>query len=156
MPAGKKNDSVERTQITHLHHEKVDHILIRPCPPTRPLGAIKRIRRANPTSTPYSTSWCLGVVGFVEATEQWLCLMGYISWAKFSRRGGLISWPNCNGRAELVRLSRPKNSTTPQSTVGCLVGRRIGRVTERRQCFLATEIRGNIRCLVGGDGMTNW
>ncbi len=39
---------------------------------------------------------------------------------KFGRRGGLIPWPNCNGRTQLDRLSRSYKSTIPQSTVGGL------------------------------------
>ena len=34
--------------------------------------------------------------------------------------GGLIPWPNRDGRTELDCLSRSKNSTIPQSTVGGL------------------------------------
>ena len=88
-------------------------ILIRPCPPTKPLGAIKRIHRVHPTSTPYPTSWCSGVVGFLWAIERRLCLIEYNFRAKFGRQGGLIPWPNHDGRAKLDRLSRPKKSTIP-------------------------------------------
>jgi len=35
--------------------------------------------------------------------------------------GGLIPWPNRDGRTELDRLSQSKNSTIPQSTVGGLL-----------------------------------
>ncbi len=99
----------------------VDRILIRPCPPTKPLGAIKWIRRIHPTSTPYLASWCLGVVGSLRAIERRrLCLIGYIFRAKFGRQGDLIPWPNRNGRAKLDRLSQPKKSTIQQSTVGGL------------------------------------
>ena len=48
-------------------------------------------------------------------------LLGCIFWAKFGRQGGLIPWPNRDGRTELDRLSRSKNSTIPQSTVGGLL-----------------------------------
>ena len=46
--------------------------------------------------------------------------MGCTLWAKFGRRGGLIPWPNRDGRSELDRLSRPEKSTMPLSTVGGL------------------------------------
>jgi hypothetical protein len=40
---------------------------------------------------------------------------------KFGRRGGLIPWPNRDGRTKLDRLSRSKKSNIPQSTVGRLL-----------------------------------
>ena len=60
------------------------------------------------------------MVGFLRAIERRLRLIGYIFRAKFGRRGDLIPWPNRDERAELDRLSRPKKSTIPQSTVGGL------------------------------------
>ena len=47
-------------------------------------------------------------------------LLGFIFWAKFGRRGGLIPWPNGDGRTKLDRLSWSKKSTISQSTVGGL------------------------------------
>jgi len=89
-------------------------------PPTKAMGAITQSRQGLPTATPLLMSWYSGVVRFRQAMEQWHCLIGCIFWAKFSRRGGLIPWPNRNGRTKLDRLSRSKNSTIPQSTVGGL------------------------------------
>jgi hypothetical protein len=34
--------------------------------------------------------------------------------------GGLIPWPNCDGRTELDRLFRSEKSTIPKSSVGGL------------------------------------
>jgi hypothetical protein len=92
-----------------------------PMPPTKAMGAIKQNRPGCPTATPCSTSWCSNMIGFLRAIERQLRLIGYIFRTKFGWRGDLIPWPNRDGRAELVRLSRSKNSTVPQSTVGCLV-----------------------------------
>ncbi len=124
-------------------------------PPTKAMGAITQNRRGLPTATPLSTSWYSGVVRFGRARERWHRLLGCIFWAKFGRRGGLIPWPNHDGRTELDRLSRSKNSTILQSTVGCLVGQRIGRGTEKAALFVATEIGGNIRRLRRVEGMAN-
>ncbi len=112
---------------THfLHHEYVDHILICPCPPAKPLGAIKQIRHVHPTKAPCLTSWCLGVVGFLRSIEQRLRLIGYILRAKFGRRGDLIPWPNCVGWAKFVRLSQSKkikNTTINRRVPGWLTKR---------------------------------
>ena len=56
----------------------------------------------------------IGVVRFGRARERRHRLLGCIFWAKFGRRGGLIPRPNRDGRTELDRLSRSKNSTIPQ------------------------------------------
>ena len=49
-----------------------------------------------------------------------------------------------------------QKSAIPQSTVGCLVGQRIGRGTEKAALFVATEIGGNIRRLRRVEGMASW
>ncbi len=46
--------------------------------------------------------------------------IGVQFWAKFGRRGGLIPWPNRDGRTKLDRLSWSKKSTISQSVVGGL------------------------------------
>ena len=127
-------------------------------PPTKAMGAIKQNRCSRPTATPCLTFWCSGVVGFLRAIERWLCLIGYIFRTKFSWRGDLIPWPNCNGRAELVCLSRSKNSTITQSTVRCLVGRRISHVTERRLCLWRRKLEGIFDAWWGGrnDQLVTW
>jgi len=69
--------------------------------------------------------------------------IGCIFWAKFGRRGGLIPWPNRDGRTKLDRLSRSKKSTIPQSTcLGPLYVRRIGRGMERRPCLWRRKLGG--------------
>ena len=102
------------------HHENMVHHSTMRLPPTKAMGAITQSRQGLPTATLLSTSWYSGVVRFRRAMEQRHCLMGCKFWAKFSRRGGLIPWPNHNGRTKLDRLSRSEKSTIPQSTVGCL------------------------------------
>ena len=121
-----------------------------PMPPTKAMGAIKQNRRGRPTTTPCSTFWCLNMVGFLRAIERRLRSIGYIFRTKFGWRGDLIPWHNQDGRAELVRLSRSKKSTIPQSTDGCLVGRQIGRVTERRLCLWRRKLGGIFDAWWGG------
>ena len=80
---------------------------------------------AKPPRTPYRNTMInvvvLGCAPIQRARERRHRLLGCIFWAKFGRRGGLIPWPNRDGRTELDRLSRSKNSTIPQSTVGGLL-----------------------------------
>ncbi len=101
-----------------------------PMPPTKAMGAIKQNRRSHPTTTLCLTFWCSNMVGFLRAIERRLRLIGYVFRTKFGWQGDLIPWPNRDERGELVCLSLLKKPTIPQSTVGCLVGWRIGRVTE--------------------------
>ncbi len=74
---------------------------------------------------------------------------------KFGWRVDLILQPNCDGQAKLVRLSRSKKSTIPQSTVrswsveASVVHRNGGYACGNRP-------PGEIPRLVGGEGMTNW
>ncbi len=66
------------------------------------------------------------------------------------------NWPvevlnsNCHGRAKLDRLSFFKKSYIPQSTIGCLVGRQIGRGMERRLCLWRQIIEGRFDTWEGG------
>ena len=69
-----------------------------PMPPTKAMGAITQNRRGRPTATPCKTSWYSGVVRFGRARERRHRLLGCIFCAKFGRRGGLIPWPNRDGR----------------------------------------------------------
>jgi hypothetical protein len=89
-------------------------------PPTKAMCAITQNRRGLPAATPLSMLWYSGVVRFGRARERRHRLLGCIFWAKFGRRGGLIPWPNRDGRTKLDRLSRYKKSTIPQSAVGGL------------------------------------
>ena len=135
---------------------KVDHIIIRPCLPTKPLGAIKWICRVHPTSTPCLTYWCLGVVGFLRAFEQWLCLMGYIMGQKSAGKGiwypGRIAMGGPNWTVYPGQKNQPYHNQ-PLGAFLCLANRSCkGKVA----MFVATEIKGNIQCFVGGEGMTNW
>ncbi len=113
-----------------------------PMPPTKAMGAIKQNRRGRPTATPCLTFWCSNMVGFLRSIKRRLCLIGFIFRTKFGWRGDLIPWPNRYRRAKLVHLSRSKNSTIPQSTVGCLVGRQIGQVRERWLCLWRRKLGG--------------
>jgi hypothetical protein len=106
------------TANTTAHHVQQHHP---PMPPTKAMDAITQNRRGHPNATPLSTPWYSSVVRSGRARERRHCLMGCIFWAKFGQQGGLIPWPNCNGRTELDRLSRSKKSTIPQSTVGGLL-----------------------------------
>jgi hypothetical protein len=110
--------STNTTTNTTAHHVGQHHP---PMPPTKAMGAITQNRHGFPTATPLSTLWYSGVVRFGRARERRHRLLGCIFWAKFCWRGGLIPWPNCDGRTELDHLSRSKKSTIPQSTVGNLV-----------------------------------
>ena len=104
---------------THLH-QYCDPQHHPPMPPTKDMGVITKNRCGRPTATPLSKSGYSGVDRFGRARERRHRLMGCIFLAKFGRWGGLIPWPNCDGQTELDRLSRPKKSTMPQSTVGGL------------------------------------
>jgi len=59
--------------------------------------------------------------------------------------GGVLPWPNRDWRSKLDRLSRSKKSTIPQSTVRGLL--MFGELAGGWNGGVATEIRGNIRCL---------
>jgi hypothetical protein len=134
----------------------VDRILIRPCPPTKPLGAIKQICNVPPTSTPYSTSWCSGVVGFLQAIEQQLCLIGYIFRANLA--GGGIWYPGriAMGGPNWTIYPGPKNQPYHNQPSGTFLCSANWSCKGKAAMFVATEIRGNIQRLVGEEGMTNW
>ena len=114
----KNTTTLKTTANTTAHHVRQHRP---PMPPTKAMGAITQNRRGHPTATPWSTSWSSGALRFRRARERRHRLLGCIFWAKFGRRGGLIPWPNRDGRTELDRLSQSKNSTIPQSTVGGLL-----------------------------------
>jgi hypothetical protein len=115
-----------RTQHHHailtiqLHHEYGAPQHHPTGPRTKAMVAIMQNRRGRPTATPLPTLWYSGVVRFGRARERRHHLLGCILWVKFGRQGGLISWPNRDGRTELDRLSRSKKSIISQSTVGGL------------------------------------
>ena len=63
---------------------------------------------------------------------------------KFGRRGGLIPWPNHNGRTELDRLSRSKNQPYHNQPSGASLCSANRPWDGTAALFVATEIRGNI------------
>ena len=110
---------IENTCYSSHHENMVHHSTIRPAS-YKGYGCNNAKPPRPPHCNTISMSWYSGVVRFLRAIERRHCLMGCIFGVKFSRQGGLIPWPNRNGRTKLDRLSRSKKSTIPQSTVGGL------------------------------------
>ena len=92
----------------------------------------------------FPTSWVtrdlLGLLR-IERGGIYTILLSTILWANRSQRGAWIPRPNRDGRAKLDCPSWSKKSNILQSTVGCLVGRRIGRGIKKAALFVVTFFR---------------
>ena len=129
------------TSTTPQHNRKHNRT---PCPTAPSAHASYKgcgFNNAKQPRPPHRTTM-IGVVQFGRARKRRHRLLGCIFWAKFGRRGGLIPWPNRDGRTELDRLSRSKNNHTTINRQGPLYNRQIGCGTERRPCLWRRKLGG--------------
>ena len=93
----------------------------------------------------FPTSWAtpdlLGLLRIERGGDLYTILLSTILRANRSQRGAWIPWPNRDGQAKLDRPSWSKKSNILQSTVGCLVGQRIGRGIKKAALFVVTFFR---------------
>ncbi len=146
MHSSKKNrhkcPAPTRRESTHtlFIYNKVHPVIICLCSPAKPLGEINQTAAYTPSQHHFRPP---GSRIRLDSARRWGGRFVY--WVHFKGEsqpaGGLVPWPNCNRQAKLDCPSWSKKTTIPQSTVGCLVGRRIGHGTEKAALFEVTIFR---------------